>query len=474
MTRLLWIGWTTGAIVLSVYFSVTLRSGQDRSVFLPGAMTDGHHQIELACEGCHGEPFAGPDVMQEKCEGCHLEALDASRDSHPKSKFTDPRNADRTALLDARYCVTCHAEHRPDRTHVMGLTIPEDYCVLCHSEIAVERPTHEGLGFDDCASSGCHNFHDNRAIYEDFLLNHADDPALSKSRELPARNFASIAALLKDYPKDEYPLIKLGIDDADPPDAVIVAAGLEPVLHGDIAGDWAGTSHAASGVNCTACHTSDGIWVDQPGYVACTGCHVNESARFLEGRHGMRLDAARLGRELPPMTPGEARLPMRAEASAEEVNCGSCHGAHTFDTTTASVDACLGCHDDGHSRAYVDSPHYSLTEAARTGSIPDTAAVTCATCHMPRTNESYEWGAYIHVLVEHNQSDNLRPNDKMIRSVCLECHGLGFSIDSLADRDLIESNFDRAPAVHVESIDLALERRLAVEEERRRAGEGND
>jgi hypothetical protein len=59
-------------------------------------------------------------------------------------------------------------------------------------------------------------------------------------------------------------------------------------------------------------------------------------------------------------------------------------------------------------------------------------------------------------MVDHNQSANLSPNSKMLRSACLHCHGLGFSINALADRQLIDKNFNGAPGVHVESIDLAL------------------
>ena len=34
------------------------------------------------------------------------------------------------------------------------------------------------MGFETCASAGCHNFHDNRALYEDFLIKHANTPWL--------------------------------------------------------------------------------------------------------------------------------------------------------------------------------------------------------------------------------------------------------------------------------------------------------
>ena len=34
---------------------------------------------------------------------------------------------------------------------------------------------------------------------------------------------------------------------------------------------------------------------------------------------------------LPPMTPAQARLPMKADAHAEELGCNTCHSAHKYD-----------------------------------------------------------------------------------------------------------------------------------------------
>jgi hypothetical protein len=67
---------------------------------------------------------------------------------------------------------------------------------------------------------------------------------------------------------------------------------------------------------------------------------------------------------------------------------------------------------------------------------------------------SEENGAEV-VRVQHNQNANLRPNEKMIREVCMNCHGLGFSIDALADSALIEANFRGRPARHIDSIEMA-------------------
>ena len=73
---------------------------------------------------------------------------------------------------------------------------------------------------------------------------------------------------------------------------------------------------------------------------------------------------------------------------------------------------------------------------------------------MPRTNyDISEWMS--RVVVDHNQSANLSPNSKMIRSSCRHCHGLEFTLDALADTSLIERNFEGAPQIDVKSMDLA-------------------
>jgi len=457
--RRFWLVWGLSSMGLMVYLADRL-GGADRTVFLPGETSAGHYQVELACEACHSRSFADADAMQAACEACHLEPLDDARDSHPKGKFTDPRNADRVAKLDARYCVTCHIEHKPEVTLAMGVTLPEDFCVLCHADVGTERPSHLDMAFSTCAAAGCHNFHDNRALYEDFLLRHVDEPSILSEARLAGRNFAAVARLLPTYPRDEYPLSSLARSDQDgPPHDPFDAALLD---------EWSGTAHAASGVNCTACHADpdNGNWRDAPGYDRCGDCHRDESAAFSKGRHGMRLDAASLGRSLPPLRVAAARLPMKPAVVERELNCGSCHGPHRFDTAYAVVEACLDCHDDQHSRAYPSSPHGGLWTGELSGDLQVGSAVTCASCHMPRIAKSYDYGAYVHQLVQHNQSETLRPVEKMLRPVCLECHGYEFSIDALADPALISNNFTGSPAIEVQSQRLAVERRLEIERTR--------
>jgi hypothetical protein len=142
--------------------------------------------------------------------------------------------------------------------------------------------------------------------------------------------------------------------------------------------------------------------------------------------------------------------------SSKSLDCVACHPAHRFDTREAAVEACLGCHDDQHSRAYKGSAHYQLWQDEMAGRVEPGTGVSCATCHLPR--ELADDKDERHNLVQHNQNLNLRPNQKMIRSVCLHCHGLGYTLDALVDRALINSNFTGDPAKHIESLDMAAKR----------------
>ena len=90
---------------------------------------------------------------------CHEDEMKEIQDSHPETKFNDPRNYEMVSKLDARKCVTCHSEHNPHVTDSYGVTLPGDYCKNCHLEIGSERESHKGLGFNTCNNAGCHNYH---------------------------------------------------------------------------------------------------------------------------------------------------------------------------------------------------------------------------------------------------------------------------------------------------------------------------
>jgi formate-dependent nitrite reductase cytochrome c552 subunit len=469
--RVLWVFWAVLTLGIGGYLALglfTKDAGMNpwlasaRALFLPGETTHGHYQIELACESCHTEPFGGKATMQDACVNCHGAALKAANDTHPLTKFTDPRNADRLEKLDATQCVTCHTEHRPRITHAMGVSLPQDLCFNCHSEVARDRPSHEGLGFETCGSAGCHKYHDNRALYGDFLVKHAKDPARSGKGVVAERDFRRTIQDLVSYPLERHPLRKLGFAEADAPTHVARAD--------HVTSDWLASTHANNGVNCSGCHgvkkdeASAYAWVQKPDHTACAACHGSEVQGFLAGKHGMRLE-----RGLSAMTPASARRPMKADAHSNALGCATCHSAHAFDTRKAAVEACTGCHDDTHTREYVGSPHHELWQKELAGTLPPGSGVTCATCHMPRVDHRQD--DVKRTLVQHNQNDTLAPNEKMLRPVCMACHGLPFSIDALADRALVTRNFKGRPAAHIRSVDMALDAERRAEASRKREKE---
>lgn len=465
---------------LGGYYGAPFLGKGDKLAHLPGETSHGHHQIEVACDQCH-TPFGG--VKNDACGKCHGAALAAANDSHPDSKFADPRNAERSAGLDARACATCHREHVPERTRA-GVTVAGDFCVKCHLDVFEERPSHKEFAHDSCSNSGCHNFHDNRALYEDFLVKHLHEPEQLATVHVPLRGSSPIAEPLTATSAADG---GAHVDsdggaqgDSDGGQATDVDAGAQaldggaeasrqltakdrdaPPEAGDdaaLTAEWERTAHARAGVSCRGCHQqtdrSSGAskWQSKIDHTACASCHAAEDTGFLEGLHGMRLAS-----KLSPMTPEQAQLPMKAAAKHEQLGCSSCHRAHTFDTAFAAVEACVGCHDDQHTLAYKASRHFRLWELEQSGRAAKGTGVSCATCHLPR--EVHKEGGVTSVLVQHDQNANLRPNDKMIRSVCTSCHGLGFSMDALADPEMLRRNFNGRPGRHVTSLEMA-EKRL--------------
>lgn len=499
-----WSIWIVSTLAIGGYLSAAMVFKGDRSHFLIGETTVGHHQIELACNACHSKGFSDVSSIQKSCENCHAAELKISDDSHPLKKFRDPRNADRLAKLDVTKCVTCHTEHRPELTQPMGLTMPKDYCFLCHQDIGKDRPeTHQNLEFTSCASAGCHNYHDNRALYERFLERHATEPDMKPNPFVLNHDAEPLA--------EDYGGLKRG-------DALSMAAADAPgSVFSNMSGDakeavlteWHQDAHARNGVNCSGCHQpgkavkADGAaskpsWIGKPGRAVCASCHVQENKGFLAGKHGMRQQEGLLvsegkapaflkalglfeKQELTPMRPELARSSMKANAHGRELSCTSCHGRgalatgkegdslhrnsktgiaaglHNFDVQPAKVQACISCHDSEHTKTYLGSPHHELWVKELKGELPKGSGVTCATCHMPRVTVEDEYENFI-TIVAHNQNDNLRPNEKMIRSVCSSCHGLRFTIDALADETLVRKNFRGKPQTHIESIDWVLRR----------------
>jgi hypothetical protein len=445
------LGWSfASALVLaSLGFLLSGKLGE-RTMLLPGASTDGHYQMELDCDACHVGPFAGESALESACVRCHGVELEAAQNSHPKSKFTDPRNADRVARLDARRCVTCHREHWPQGTREMGVSVPEDHCSVCHADIGRERPSHAELPFSSCASGGCHRFHDNRASQEEFLVEHASDAAFAGRR-------ARVPRLGAGRPSGH--AAAAGAPGPRPLSASEANAPPGHALAGAELAAWAASAHARGGVNCQECHGA--THRDAVPSTVCGRCHADERAGWVSGKHGLRE-----GLGLEPMRPELAREPMHPGVVGESLACTSCHGAHDFQRQRAAVDACQRCHADAHTQAYSASPHARAWRDELAGKAPPGSGVSCATCHLPRVEHPSG-----RARVQHNQNDNLRPREKMIRGVCLDCHGLGFSIDALADEALVERNFAGPPGAHVPSIDWAVARARARSSEAGRAAE---
>ncbi|MCO7222798.1 ammonia-forming cytochrome c nitrite reductase subunit c552 [Pleionea sp. CnH1-48] len=414
----------TVTLLLSAVLGYNLLSG-DQSYFLAGDATHGHYQIELACNSCHQTPFATEDDMQEACENCHQQELKRVNDSHPKKKFTDPRNAEMLEMLDARFCVSCHKEHKPEITRQYGVTIADDFCFHCHEEVTEERPSHADFKFDTCATSGCHNYHDNSMLYEKFLMRNMKQADVKKKPKLPKRNS------MRRWQKKNPEVDPLQFHDHDG-DKLFGKDAIE-------AHQWAKSQHAQAAVNCSGCHQ---ISKEQSSEVphlkqaidTCRSCHEKQFERFTLGKHGMRIASG-----LPAMSPVDARQPMKPQLPHSQVTCQSCHNPHTLDMQQAAVESCLSCHQDQHSVNYKQSSHYQLWLNEVAGDGAPGTGVSCASCHMPRIKKGKK------VTVEHNQNRYLEPNTKMLKPVCMKCHGLEFSVAALSDEVLIETNFNSKP-----------------------------
>lgn len=489
MTRTfwLWILFLLATLLAATALSAKLFLAGDRSALLPGETTGVHHQIELSCHTCHKEDAFEPGAKQLKalnkaCTTCHKDELKASDDSHPIKKFKDPRMADLWEKVDGRFCTSCHLEHQPETlTEAGAVSLPMDFCLACHSEgkrdVRTDRESHADINdYTTCASAGCHNYHDNRALYEDFLVKHGRAPWLAETPVTPH----AVSARNRTKPEE----ITAYLAAVDAPEAL---------QNPQINEDWAHSAHAGGEVGCAGCHapkakTEEDIaekWVDAVPVKTCAKCHRGEASSFALGRHGMRshpkiakprdplkqvkaLTGVKLDKDgrmaallaylddpAPPtrMSTAEARVDLHGDAHGE-MTCATCHDAHKPDLAQAAVQACTSCHADEHSRAYETSPHHGLWQAELAGDLPAGSGVTCATCHMPRVEDPDSGKIY----VQHNQNDVLRPNEKMIRAVCMDCHGLSFAIDALADPALVANNFQGKPSVHIPSVDWALSR----------------
>ena len=215
----------------------------------------------------------------------------------------------------------------------------------------------------------------------------------------------------------------------------------------EITAQWKPSAHALADVNCSSCHqdSETKAFVSKPDHESCKSCHEAETDTFLLGKHGIRLLEGQSS-----LTPTKARLPMKPDAHSNQMNCNACHNVHSADTYQASVDSCLTCHNDEHSLNYKNSKHSQLFLAEGKIDMPSSQSVTCSTCHLQR--EASESGS--NVLVNHNNTYNLKPRDRMASEVCMNCHGMEYSFNSIFDNELVNSNFSKPPEIHLKSFDM--------------------
>lgn len=371
--------WLLLSSLLSAYLYYLFYESDDKTALLPGLTTSGHHQIEMECSACHTDEaqeniFTSSGVPNSACIDCHGEDLSNHSDSHPVRKFKNPENAVFVQHIDALKCITCHTEHNEKITGEMAVSLPADYCAHCHDVTLRTLESHKNLKYDSCATSGCHNYHDNTALEPSFLLKH-----FGGQKHLPSPEI-------------------LTKDTESCPDP------------------WAAstTSHQ------------------------CAECHETEMSDFQKGKHGMRLAFDNLS----PMTPQLARIPMKKSAAHLQMDCRACHQPEHRDRPIfAAQESCLQCHDDEHTRNHQNSPHFNV-------------GVTCATCHMPSENRDGT------IITNHDNTANLRPNEKMIKNVCMDCHGLQFSMDAMSSSELFQSNFAVSPTSHHPGIQWSVEAKL--------------
>ena len=213
---------------------------------------------------------------------------------------------------------------------------------------------------------------------------------------------------------------------------------------------WQDSIHAFNNVNCSACHQNqeNPAFVAQPTYESCQSCHQNQVETFLLGKHGIRLHEG-----LSPLQPKFAQIPMQPSAKNRVMNCGTCHNVHSVNTQEAAVSSCLTCHADIHSLNYKNSRHAEIFFAQESLDHPSVEAVSCATCHLPRQTFEQATGPDF-VGINHNNTLTLKPRDRMVKAVCMNCHGMEYSYNSIFDDGLVESNFDRPPTLEMETLEM--------------------
>ncbi len=305
----------------------------------------------------------------------------------PKSKFTDPRNADRVEILDARYCVTCHQEHRPGITQRDGRHAADRLLLPLPSRHRRGPAEPQGSGVRHLRLGGLPQLpRQPRALCRTSSIKHAGEPdqlddatrragrlAQGKGRRAsrwPSRSPAAATPTRRPRTPAMPRSSPTGRPTSTPTPASTARAATRPR-----------TSRA---LDRSARNRDLQELPRQPG----AHLHRRQARHAAARRHAGRATTGRFGlftdAQLPPMTPAQARAADEGRRRSDTaLGCNTCHAAHATTASRAKVEACTGCHDDTHTKAYFASPHYELLKRETAGELPRGSGVSCATCHLP-------------------------------------------------------------------------------------------
>lgn len=395
----------TVVIILFLFISLSIFFFSAKRVFfLPGQTSNSHHLIESSCNSCH-QPFKS--VPDNNCNNCHEK--DLAQDSHSEAKLLASK--ENKQLEFRKNCRDCHQEHTGK---LRPITSKKEFCYSCHKTTIVEKENHRNFTVSSCWSSGCHNYHNNSELTLEVIKKQLSvDPSDLAFQVLPLVREETSTELNPNFP------LNLSVNQ-------------------EIISQWKLSYHSQISVNCMNCHQEvNNSFVKNPSQDICAKCHSFEFEAFRRSTHGIREKL-----KLTPLVQKQSKLAMKLKDDEHrKLSCFICHDVHTVNTRQASVESCLKCHNDEHSQKYLQSKHATLF-APEDKQRPGSQAVSCATCHMPRIEIMVE--NKNKVVVDHNNSFNLRPRDRMLK-VCLACHDFEFSFNSIFDDEMVKNNFIGVP-----------------------------
>jgi hydroxylamine dehydrogenase len=291
---------------------------------------------------------------------------------------------------------------------------------------------------------------------------------------------------------------------------------------------WAESRHAASGVDCLACHRAEATEPDafaHHGFTIatlvtpkdCGACHEQEAADVGRSYHataGQILDSqdaylahvtagnpvAVIGCEschggkvkLDPDSPNKLHRDSWPNSGIGRINpdgslgaCNACHTRHNFSKAQArQPEACGKCHlgpDHPQKEIYDESKHgntyytnedqMNLKSDSWVVGVDYSVAPTCATCHMAATRHqasTHDVGQRIAWTLrppESSRKDNWQAKRQNMREMCSACHQNGFVDGHFSQYDATVRLYnERFARPATEIINLARARKLLAKE----------